>query len=252
MKHNLKYQAAAGRIIRQIFSLLKGKRILAFKNKKQLDRFIETTIITLGGVAACKGYHGFPSAACISVNEELAHAPANDYEFEEGDILTVDIVVGVPDEDGVLWHADAARTYLYSKNPRKYPEEVYLIWAAEHAFKAGVSKVKSGIHTSVIGSAIEKAVAMTGMANVEHYMGHAIGKGIHEAPYIFNYLEYGKQEYQGFLSEGDIICIEPLLIDSYTSETVIGDDGLTILGTGISSHYENTVLVTKDGFKILT
>ena len=208
----------------------------------ELDRLAEEFIIKNGGVPTCKGYQGFPNSLCVSVNDEVVHGIPKKRKLKNGDIVTIDMVIGYHGYQG-----DAAWTYAVGSIDDK---KKYLMEHTEKALYEGLKMVKPGNRIGDISNAIEKYATSHNLGIVKELVGHGIGREMHEEPDIPN---YGKPNKGAKLKPGMVLCIEPML--NYGSADIgILDDEWTIvtLDGKPSAHYEHTVLVTDDGYEILT
>lgn len=231
----------AGQMVSMTHQYLK-KYIKEGITTKELDQLAENYIIKLGGIPTCKGYEGFPCTLCTSINDEVVHGIPSDRKLKNGDIITVDMVIGYKD-----YQSDAAWTYCVGDIS---DEKKYLMEHTEKALYEGIKMVKPGNRVGDISSAIEKYAKKHHLGIVEELCGHGIGKDMHEDPEVPN---YGCAGSGPKLKEGMVICIEPML--NYGRPEIYQlDDGWTIKTEDGSSsaHYEHTVLVTKNGYEILT
>ena len=209
---------------------------------KELDRIAEEFIIRNGGVPTCKGYEGYPATLCTSVNDTVVHGIPNNYKLKDGDIITIDMVIGYKGYQG-----DAAWTY---KVGNISDEKAYLMEHTEKALYEGIKEVRPGAHIGDISASIEEYAKMHNLGVVKELCGHGIGTNMHEDPEVPN---YGKRGTGPRLKEGMVICIEPML--TFGDEDIyIMDDDWTVNTQDESpaAHYEHTVLVTHDGYEILT
>lgn len=210
---------------------------------KQLDEIAEKFIISKGGKPSFKGYQGFTGSICASVNEVVVHGvPSKDVILKDGDIITLDL--------GVIYkgyHSDSAWTYAIGNVDK---DILKLMEVTKNALYKGLSVIKPNAYFNDIGEAIEKYVKPYGYGIVEEFTGHGIGRNLHEDPYIPN---YGKGGYGPIIKEGMTMCVEPM-INMGTKHIDILDDGWTTitLDGKASAHYEMMVVVTKDGYEILT
>ena len=209
---------------------------------KELDRLAEEFIVKNKGVPSCKGYEGFPATLCTSVNDMVVHGIPDNTKLKNGDIITIDVVIGYKGYQG-----DAAWTYAVGNIS---DEKKYLMEHTEKALYEGIKQVKPGNHIGDISNAIEVYATAHNLGIVKELVGHGVGTTVHEDPEVPNYGMAGKGPR---LREGMVIAIEPMLTlgspDIYVDSndwTVITDDGSR------SAHYEHTVAVTSDGVKILT
>jgi len=194
-------------------------------------------------VSAFKGYKGYPANICISVNYEVVHGlPKKGKILKEGDIVSLDV--------GVIYngyYGDCADTFPVGKVEVKY---IKLIEVSRKAFEKALKEVYAGSRTGNIGYVIEKYVRKNGFSVIKDFAGHGIGKNLHELPEIPNFGERGKGD---ILHENQIIAIEPMITEG-TGETEILEDGWTAVTKDrkYASHYENCVLVKKNGYEILS
>ena len=208
----------------------------------ELDKLGEEFIRSHGGVPTCKGYEGFPSALCISVNDEVVHGIPSKRKLKNGDIVTIDMVIGYHGYQG-----DSAWTYVVGEvNDKKK----YLMEHTKKALYEGISVVRDGIHVGDISHAVEVYANKHHLGVVKELVGHGIGTDMHEEPDVPN---YGKSGSGPILREGMVICIEPML-NLGSADVGVLEDGWTIVTMDgkPSAHYEHTVLVKKDGYEILT
>lgn len=209
---------------------------------KELDRLAEEYIRKMGGVPTCKGYEGFPATLCTSVNDTVVHGIPNNYKLKDGDIITIDMVIGYKGYQG-----DAAWTYAVGEIN---DDKKYLMEHTEKALYEGVKQVKPGNRIGDISNAVEEYANKHHLGVVKELCGHGIGREMHEDPEVPN---YGTKGTGPKLREGMVICIEPML-NLGTADIYMLDDEWTIKTDDgkPSAHYEHTILVTKDGYEILT
>ncbi len=209
---------------------------------KELDRLAEEYIRKMGGVPTCKGYEGFPATLCTSVNDTVVHGIPNNYKLKDGDIITIDMVIGYKGYQG-----DAAWTYAVGEIS---DDKKYLMEHTEKALYEGVKQVKPGNRIGDISNAVEEYANKHHLGVVKELCGHGIGREMHEDPEVPN---YGTKGTGPKLREGMVICIEPML-NLGTADIYMLDDEWTIKTDDgkPAAHYEHTILVTKDGYEILT
>ena len=209
---------------------------------KELDKLAYDFIKKNDAEPSCLGYEGFPATLCTSVNDEVVHGIPSNYKLKDGDIITVDMVIGYKGYQG-----EAAWTYTVGDVS---DEKKYLMEHTEKALYEGIKMVKPGNRIGDISFAIEKYATSHNLGVVHELCGHGIGLDMHEDPDVPN---YGNPGVGPKLKEGMVICIEPML-NFGTRRVYQLDDGWTIktLDGEPAAHYEHTVLVTKDGYEILT
>jgi methionyl aminopeptidase len=210
--------------------------------KEDIDRAIEKIIIDAKAKPAFKGFHGYPAATCISVNEEVVHGIPNGRVLKEGDICGID--VGVL-KDG--YYADAARTFPVGKISTKTRQ---LLDVTSAALDKGIDRARIGNRLSDISHAIENYVLENGFSVVKTLVGHGIGQQMHEEPQVPN---FGPPAHGPDLREGLVIAIEPM-VNTGGSDVFTLQDGWTVVtaDSGCSAHFEDTVAVTANGPEILT
>jgi methionyl aminopeptidase len=209
----------------------------------EIDRFVEKTVKEHGMIAAEKGYCGYPASICVSINDEVVHGiPSEDRILQDGDIVSVDLVV---ENKGYM--ADAARTFGVGNIS---PKAARLIETAERAFFEGMKYAKEGNRLSDISHAIQSVVEGEGFGVIRDFVGHGIGKDMHEDPQIPNHGKAGKGPR---LQRGMTLAVEPMICEGDWEVDVLLDDwtAVTVDG-GLSAHYENTVVITDGEPELLT
>ena len=209
----------------------------------ELDRFAESRIKDLGAKPAFKGYNGFPGCVCISVNEEVVHGiPSPKRKLKDGDIVGLDFGVIY---DG--WYGDSARTVGVGKIS---PAAQKLIDTTRESLRLGIEQCVAGNRLFDIGFAIQGHVEKEGYSVVREFVGHGIGRALHEEPQVPNYGPKGK----GIpLKVGMVLAIEPMINAGGQAVRVL-DDGWTAVtqDQSLSAHFEHTVAITAQGPQILT
>ena len=207
---------------------------------KDLDHLAEEFIRSHGATPSFKGYEGFPTALCISVNDEVVHGFPSDRKLQNGDIVSIDIGACYKG-----YHGDSAWTYKVGEISKDLE---YLMEHTEKALYEGIKMVKPGNRIGDIANAIEVYATKHKLGIVKELVGHGVGTNVHEDPEVPN---YGKKGTGPRLREGMVIAIEPMLTlgspDIYIDDndwTVITEDG------SYAAHFEHTVVVTKDGVEI--
>lgn len=210
---------------------------------KKLDELCEKFIRDNDSIPTEKGYQGYPSSICASINDVVVHGIPNKNDIlKNGDIITIDVVIGYKGYQG-----DAAWTYQVGEID---DDKKYLMEHTEKALYVGVEQVKPGNRIGDISSAVQKYAEDHNLGVVRELCGHGIGKEMHEDPEVPN---FGIPNTGPRLKPGMVICIEPMLTfgKRYVYQE---DDGWTVRTEDGSpaAHYEHTVLVTEDGYEILT
>lgn len=213
---------------------------------RDLDRIAEDVVRREGAVASFKGYHGFPATLCTSKNHEIVHGiPSDDVRLDEGDVISIDAGAIV---DG--FHGDSATTLVVGGIEAADEPVRTLIRETRNALWRGIEQVTVGNRLGDVGSAIEAVADQHGYGVVREYVGHGIGRALHEDPSVPNYGSAGR----GLkLSKGWVIAIEPMFnLGSETTRTL--DDGWTVVTADgqVSAHWEHTIALTPDGPWVLT
>lgn len=212
---------------------------------KEIDAWVRQEIVKRGaGVAYDMLEEEFPGAICISVNDALVHGAPTDEPLLAGDKVSFDLDIYYQG-----YFTDSAFTMLVGGTGS--PAVKKMISVTESSMWEGIDKVRPGAHIGDIGAAVEKVLKAGHLGVIENYIGHGIGKSMHEEPEVPNYGHKGR----GYvLREGDAICIEPMASLGKPANYVDKDSDWTVrLRDGsIGCHCEHTVLVTKDGYEILT
>jgi methionyl aminopeptidase len=209
---------------------------------KDLDKVAEEFILDNGGKPSFKNYNGFPSTLCISVNDVVVHGIPSGRELKKGDIVSVDCGVY---KNG--YHADSAYTYMVGEV--EFMTKKLLKDTKESLFQ-GISLVKPGNRVGDISYGIQSYTEKLGYGVVRELVGHGVGKYLHEAPEVPN---FGKRGNGPKLQAGMVIAIEPMITQGKRF-VVQENDNWTIRTEDRkpAAHFEHTVLVTKDGYEILT
>ena len=241
-KREIELMKEAGRVVGLVFKTLESV-IKPGISTLEIDSIVEKTMLENGCIPAEKGYYGYPASACVSVNDTLIHGiPSNKIIIREGDIVSVDIVATYKG-----YSADACRTYKVGTLTERANR---LVDVTKAAFFEAVKLIKPGIHLGDISETIQKYVESHGYNVVREYTGHGIGAHMHEDPSIPN---YGKAGTGPVLTSGMTLAIEPMVLEGRKDVRVLGD-GWTVKSRDgkLTAHYENTVVVTDDGYEIIT
>lgn len=209
---------------------------------KELDNLAHKYIISRGATPSFLGYEGYPGSICTSVNEEVVHGIPSNRKLKNGDIISIDIGACYKG-----YHGDSAWTYTVGHVNK---EVLDLMKHTEESLFAGLSVVKEGAHIGDIGYAVSEVAKKYNLGVVKELVGHGVGSYLHEDPDVPN---YGRQGTGPVLKAGMVIAVEPML-NLGTPNIYILDDDWTIITADDkpSAHFEHTVVVTKDGYEILT
>lgn len=209
---------------------------------KYLDTLANDFILKQGATPSFKGLYGFPGTICISVNDEVVHGIPGNRKLKDGDIVTLDIGACYKG-----YHGDSAWTYPVGNISNEVKE---LLRETEESLFAGLSVIKEGARVGDIGYAVSEVANKYNLGVVKELVGHGVGSKVHEDPDVPN---YGNKGTGPILKAGMVIAVEPML-NMGTADIYQLDDDWTIVTADElpSAHFEHTVLVTKDGYEILT
>ena len=235
--------------------LLRKAGNIVYRTHKYLQQFIKEGITTdeLNNLAhkfileqdatpSFLNYDGYPKSICVSVNEQVVHGIPSDYKLKKGDLVSIDIGACYKG-----YHGDSAWTYFVGEPTEDIKR---LMEGTKAALYEGLKAVKPGKHIGDIGTAVENCAKKYNLSVVRELVGHGVGTNVHEEPEVPNF----SMKYRGpVLKEGMVIAIEPML-NLGSRHVVMEEDEWTIstYDKKPSAHYEHTVLVTKDGYEILT
>lgn len=209
---------------------------------KHIDQICEEVIRENGCTPSFKGLYGFPGSVCTSVNEVLVHGIPGSQILKNGDIISVDVGACYKG-----YHGDSAWTFLVGDVDEKARE---LCRVTEEALYKGLEQVKPGNRIGDISWAIQSYVEAHGYSCPIEYTGHGIGKSVHEDPYVPN---VGRPHTGPILKRGMCIAIEPMVFMGKPHCHTLDDDwGVVANDHSLSAHYEHTIAITADGYKILT
>lgn len=240
-KREIEIMRKAGRVVAETHAFLK-EIIKPGITTKELDTLAENFIRSKDAIPGFKGYGGFPGTICASVNEEVVHGIPGMRELKEGDIISIDVGSIV---EG--YYGDGAKTYSVGKVTE---EDEKLIAVTRESFYKGLEFAKVGNRLSDISHAIQCYVEANGFSVVVDYVGHGIGRNMHEEPPIPNFGPPGKGPR---LQVGMVLAIEPM-VNAGTRRVSVLSDNWTVVTKDKqnSAHYEHTVAITEDGPEILT
>lgn len=209
---------------------------------KELDKLAYDFITSQDATPSFLNYNGFPASICASINEEVVHGIPSNRKLKNGDIIGIDIGACYKG-----YHGDSAWSYVVGSVSR---EKAYLLEHTEKALYKGLSEVKPGNRIGDISNAIEEYANKHKLGIVRELVGHGVGNNLHEEPDVPN---YGKKGTGPVLKEGMTLAIEPMLNLGTHKVYLLDDDWTIITRDGSpSAHFEHTVVVTKDGYQILT
>ena len=240
-KDQIEKMRISGRILKETLDLIE-KSIFPGQTTLRLNDLAYNYIISKGATPSFLGYDGFPYTICASLNEQVVQGFCSDVPLKEGDIISIDC--------GVIWegyHSDAARTFPVGNVSI---QKSNLIEATKESFFEGLKDIKAGSRLGHISHRIQAYLEERGYGVVRELGGHGVGTSLHEDPFIPN---YGKYNSGLVLQEGMTLAVEPM--STLGRKDVVMEDNDWTISTwdGLpSAHYENTILITKDGIEILT
>jgi len=237
----LEKMARAGRVLAEVIKEM-GEAVRPGVSLKHLDEMAERSMRLRGAVPSFLGYRGFPASICASPNEMVVHGIPDERRLKEGDIFSADFGVIL---DG--WHADSAYTFPVGKVS---DEARRLLEVTQAALAAGITCCRPGRRLGDIGNAIQRVIEDAGLSVVREFVGHGIGRSLHEDPQVPN---YGKAGVGPVLEEGWVLAIEPMVTTGGWETRILDDNwGVVTADGSLSAHFEHTVAVTADGPRILT
>ncbi|RJE88298.1 type I methionyl aminopeptidase [Paenibacillus sp. 1011MAR3C5] len=240
-REHIKGIRRAGRIVAACHKAL-SQRLAPGVTTREIDRFVERFMLDRGATPAQKGYKGYPYATCASVNDVVCHGFPDMEPLESGDLVTIDMVADV---NG--WKADSAWTYIIGRSTAATEK---LLRVAKQAMQDGIKMALPGNYIGDIGHAVQMRAEREGYNVVRMFVGHGIGRQMHEYPNVEHYGPPG----QGVkLEEGMVLTVEPI-ITSGRADVYIARDGWTArtMDGSWSAQFEHTIAITKDGPIVLT
>lgn len=231
----------AGRLTAQARALA-GSMVRPGVTTGEIDKAVRKFIESHGAKPSFLGYGGYPASICASVNEVVIHGIPGGRKLQEGDIVSIDVGAYL---DG--FHGDCAATFPCGEVT---PEARKLIDVTKQSFFEGIKLAKVGQRVSDIGHAVQQYVEGFGYGVVRDFVGHGVGRNMHEAPEVPN---YGAAGHGARLQPGMVIAVEPMVCAGDWRVKVLGDKWTTVSADGsLTAHYENTILITNGEPEILT
>lgn len=240
--------ARAGQVVARLHEVLR-EATRPGVSTLELDEIAERELRDRGAVPSFKGYRGFPASLCTSVNDEVVHGiPSREVVLREGDLLKIDAGAIV---DG--YHGDSAVTWIVgggSGSPAVSPEVGDLVERTRAALWAGLCEARPGNRLTDISAAVEARAAPHGYGVVREYVGHGIGRSLHEDPHVPN---FGRPGRGPRLVPGLVLAVEPMFNLGTADTEVLSDEWTVVTADGApSAHWEHTVAITEDGPRVLT
>lgn len=232
----------AGKILAKTRAELANAIIPNKTSAIELDALAHQLITKAGAIPSFLNFRGYPASVCISINEVVVHGIPSDTVLAEGDIVGIDLGVCYQG-----WHVDSAWTYGVGTIGS---EAQKLLNITKESLYQGIHKALPGSYTGDIASTIQCYVESHGFSVVRDLVGHGIGRELHEEPSVPN---FGRPKTGTRLKEGMTLCIEPMINQGGAGIKVLPDRWTIVTKDGkLSAHFEHTILITKDGFEILT
>lgn len=231
----------AGRVVAEVLDLVEGE-LRPGVSTAHLDRLAEDHIRKAGGTPSFKGYYGYPSSLCISIDREVVHGIPGDRTIANGQVVSIDAGAII---DG--YHGDAARTFIVGDAS---PEVRELVAITRRALQAGIAAAITGNRIWDISAAVEDVALPHGYGVVRPYVGHGIGTAMHEDPQVPNY----RTKTKGIeLAPGICLAIEPMFTLGNADVETLADGWTVVTRDGsVAAHFEDSITVTEDGPEILT
>jgi methionyl aminopeptidase len=240
-RREIEIMKKAGRLVAQAHELVRNN-IKPGITTKELDQIVEDFLKSQNAIPTFKGYNGFPYSICASINEEVVHGMPGDKKLKEGDIISVDI--GATFEGYV---GDSAKTFLVGEVDE---EKRRLVEVTRQSFYEGIKFAKESYRLSDISHAIQEYAESAGFSVVRDYVGHGVGKNMHESPQIPNFGKPGKGPR---LQPGMVLAIEPMINAGTYNVRVLDNDWTVVTLDGKpSAHYEHTIAITDGEPELLT
>lgn len=232
----------SGRMVRQVLEETR-RRVCPGVTTLDLERFVERRLRQLGAASAFKGYRGYPCCLCASVNEEIVHGiPSGRRLLKEGDIVSLDL--------GVIlngYYGDSALTVPVGEIAEPLKR---LLRVTEESLELAIQKARAGNRLGDISATVQQHAERNGFSVVREFVGHGIGREMHEEPQIPN---FGKPGHGPLLKQGMVLAIEPMLNEGGDAVRVLADHWTAVTADGgYSAHFEHMVAVTGDGPDVLT
>ena len=231
----------AGRIVAETLAVL-AEAVAPGVRTRELDEIASREVALRGGVCSFKGYRGYPASVCVSINDEVVHGIPGERVLREGDVVSLDL--------GAIYkgfQGDAALTIAVGKVP---PEVERLIEVTREALEAGIAVARAGGYLGDISAAIQEHAEAAGFSVVREYVGHGIGREMHEDPQVPNFGERGREPR---LVEGMTLALEPM-VNLGDWHTRVAEDQWTVRTMdGLpSAHFEHTIAITNGAAEVLT
>jgi methionyl aminopeptidase len=240
-KEEIALMREAGRAVAQVLEILR-KEIKPGLVGKKLDDIVQREFARRGVTPTFLGYHGYPARVCVSVNDEVVHGIPNSRLLQEGDVVSIDLGATYKGFVG-----DAAVTVCVGQVS---PEAASLVRITEEALWEGIRAARTGARLGEVSAAVQAHAEQNGFAVVREYVGHGIGREMHEEPQVPN---FGRPEQGPLLQKGMVLAIEPM-VTAGDWRTKRDSDNWTVrtLDGSLAAHFEHTIAITEDEAEVLT
>jgi methionyl aminopeptidase len=232
----------AGHVVADVFAEV-ADGVRPGVRTEEIDQIVERVIRSAGCVPSFKGYRGFPASACVSLNEEIVHGIPGRRKLREGDLVKID--VGAIHEG---YHADSAWTFYVGERPPQQIED--LMRVTQEALQAGIVQARPGNRMGDIGAAVQAVAEGAGFSVVREYVGHGVGRDLHEDLQVPNYGPAGRGPK---IEAGMTLALEPMVnVGDWRTEVLSDDWTVVTADRSLSAHYEHTIAVTDGEPVVLT
>ena len=242
-KNEIAKMRKAGRVVAEMLDACQAAAVPG-ATTADLDLVAREVLAKRNAKSNFLNYHGFPATICTSPNDVIVHGIPGGYVLKEGDIISIDAGAII---DG--WHGDAARTVPVGDVS---PEAERLMRTTEQSLWAGIEQIRKGNRIFDIGGAVQEVAEAAGYGVVREYVGHGIGRAMHEEPQIPNYRPLDRSRNMKIIV-GHVFAVEPM-VNIGSPKTELNDDGWTVVTAdgSLSAHFEHSIAVTDDGPEVLT
>ena len=242
-KNEIAKMRKAGRVVAEMLDACQAAAVPG-ATTADLDLVAREVLAKRNAKSNFLNYHGFPATICTSPNDVIVHGIPGGYVLKEGDIISIDAGAII---DG--WHGDAARTVPVGDVS---PEAERLMRTTEQSLWAGIDQIRKGNRIFDIGGAVQEVAEAAGYGVVREYVGHGIGRAMHEEPQIPNYRPLDRSRNMKIIV-GHVFAVEPM-VNIGSPKTELNDDGWTVVTAdgSLSAHFEHSIAVTEDGPEVLT
>ena len=240
-KQEIAVMREAGRAVAQVLEILKEEIKPGVVGKK-LDDVVRREFARRGVTPTFLDYHGYPARVCVSVNDEVVHGIPNSRPFEEGDVVSIDL--------GATYKGFVGDAAITVSVGRVSPEAERLVRITEEALWEGIRAARAGGHLGEVSAAVQACAEQNGFSVVREYVGHGIGREMHEDPQVPN---FGRPEQGPLLQKGMVLAIEPMVtVGDWRTKRDADNWTVRTLDGSLAAHFEHTVAITEGEAEVLT